>query len=82
MGQITIGLDFGTHQSKICVETINGPEIKYDFFKFTDGNGDEHYTLPSIIYVDKKERLSYGFKINSSPNSRKKNRFLSALNEL
>ena len=82
MGQITIGLDFGTHQSKICVETINGPEIKYDFFKFTDGNGDEHYTLPSIIYVDKKERLSYGFKINSSPNSRKINRFLSALYEL
>lgn len=82
MAQITVGLDFGTHQSKICVETINGPEIKYDFFKFTDGNGDEHYTLPSIIYVDKKERLSYGFMINSSPISRKKNRFISALNEL
>lgn len=82
MGQVTIGLDFGTHQSKICVETINGPETRYDFFKFTDGNGDECYTLPSIIYVDKQERLSYGFEINRSPKSRKTNRFISAFNEV
>lgn len=81
MGQITVGLDFGTHQSKICIETINGPEINYNFFKFKDENGKEHYTLPSIIYVDESERLSYGYKISRNIKS-KKNKYISAFSEL
>ncbi len=81
MGQITVGLDFGTHQSKICIETINGPEINYNFFKFKDENGIEHYTLPSVIYVDYNERLSYGYKISRNKKSKKKNKYISAFSE-
>lgn len=67
----TVGLDFGTHQSKICVETKEGAELNYEFFKFKDRKGEEHYTLPSIIHVDEKGLLSYGYlpekKKKSSP---------------
>lgn len=82
MAQTTIGLDFGTHQSKVCVETINGPEITYNFFKFKDENGKEHYTLPSVIYVDDSERLSYGYKITRKQETKKKNKYISAFSDL
>ena len=82
MAQITVGLDFGTHQSKVCVETINGPEINYNFFKFRDSTGKEHYTLPSVIYVDDSERLSYGYKITRTQETKKKNKYISAFSDL
>lgn len=68
MGRITIGLDFGTHQTKICVEDksdVNNPI--YSFFPFVDMNGDRSIILPSIIQVNKDNTLSYGFveKANS-----------------
>lgn len=58
---ITVGLDFGTHQTKVCIENKEGVECNYSFFKFLDKNGIEHYTLPSIINVDEKGLLSYGY---------------------
>lgn len=57
---ITVGLDFGTHQTKVCIENKKGIECNYSFFKFSDKNGIEHYTLPSIINVDENGLLSYG----------------------
>lgn len=58
---ITVGLDFGTHQTKVCVETKNGVELDYTFFKFLDTNGTLQYTLPSIIFVDESGYISYGY---------------------
>lgn len=58
---ITVGLDFGTHQTKICVEEKNGVELNYSFFKFTDTEGKLQYTLPSIIMIDAQNRLKYGY---------------------
>ena len=58
---ITVGLDFGTHQSKICIESKLGVELSYNFFKFADEKGRMHYTLPSIIRVEKDNKLSYGY---------------------
>ncbi|MCF0186549.1 MAG: hypothetical protein HUJ98_08705 [Bacteroidaceae bacterium] len=57
---ITIGLDFGTHQSKVCVEKIEGTECEYSFIKFENEYHEEFYALPSIINVGKDGRLSYG----------------------
>lgn len=58
---ITVGLDFGTHQTKICIETKIGVELNYTFFKFPDTNGKMQYTLPSVIYVDENGFISYGY---------------------
>lgn len=61
MEQITVGLDFGTHQTKICIERKNGAELGYSFFKFPDINGNYKYTLPSIIQVNKDGTINYGY---------------------
>lgn len=59
--QITIGLDFGTHQSKVCVERKNGAELEYQFFKFPDSYGQFQFTLPSIILIGNDGFLKYGY---------------------
>ena len=61
MAQITVGLDFGTHQSKICVERKDGAELGYSFFKFPDTRGAYKYTLPSIIQINTDGTLDYGY---------------------
>lgn len=63
--QITIGLDFGTHQTKVCAEIIDGNELTYQFSKFKDRNGIEQYTLPSIIGITEKGLLQYGYLPNN-----------------
>ena len=47
MNRITIGLDFGTHQTKVCVENkadVNNPI--YSFFQFLNEKGDK-----SVIFI-------------------------------
>lgn len=61
MAQITVGLDFGTHQTKVCVEYKDGNELGYSFFQFADIDSVQRYTLPSIILVDKQGLLHYGY---------------------
>lgn len=58
---ITIGLDFGTHQTKICIEEKVGVELSYTFIKFQDTYHRPFYTLPSVIGVGKDNLLSYGY---------------------
>lgn len=58
---ITVGLDFGTHQTKVCVENKDGVELSYTFMKFEDTYLRELYTLPSVIGVDKDNMLHYGY---------------------
>lgn len=64
MDVIKIGLDFGTHQTKICVQRIpdegHGEPI-YEFFQFSDYKGNKHYTIPSVIQINEDDTLSYGF---------------------
>lgn len=68
MNNIRVGLDFGTHQTKICVQTIpdegHGEPI-YEFFQFMDEHGIKQYFLPSLIQINEDNTLSYGF-IDSS----------------
>ena len=79
MNQIKIGLDFGTHQTKICVQTIpdEGHGVpSYEFFQFTDLKGDKHYYIPSVIQINDDDSLSYGFvddrRIKQKPNAPQK----------
>ena len=58
---ITVGLDFGTHQSKVCIEKKEGAELSYEFFMFKDADGKKQFTLPSIIHVDSSGHMTYGY---------------------
>ena len=40
---ITVGLDFGTHQSKVCIEKKEGAELSYEFFRFKDADGKKQW---------------------------------------
>lgn len=64
MDEIKIGLDFGTHQTKICIqrrpdEGHGLPE--YEFFPFVDEKGKQQFFLPSVIQINKDDTLSYGY---------------------
>lgn len=64
MDEIKIGLDFGTHQTKICVQRIPDEghgEPNYEFFTFDDMNGQKQYFLPSIVQLNSDNTLSYGY---------------------
>jgi hypothetical protein len=61
LGQITVGLDFGTHQTKVCVECRKEGQSSYNFFKFKDLNGQNQIILPSVVQMNKDNTLSYGF---------------------
>ncbi len=64
MDKIRIGLDFGTHQTKICVQRTPDEghgEPNYEFLSFRDLKGDMQYFLPSIVQLNKDNTLSYGF---------------------
>lgn len=59
--QRTIGFDFGTHQTKICIEEKEGANISYHFFPFADTKGKESFLLPSVVRINPNNTLSYGF---------------------
>lgn len=58
----TIGLDFGTHQTKICVEDASNPAQKiYEFIEFKNLKGKSDYFFPSIVQINNDDTVSYGF---------------------
>lgn len=59
---ITVGLDFGTHQTKVCIENAANPAQKiYEFFEFEDSNGTKTVLFPSIVQINLDDTVSYGF---------------------
>ncbi|MGL6178522.1 MAG: hypothetical protein ACRC13_04805 [Tannerellaceae bacterium] len=63
---ITVGLDFGTHQTKLCVEYKDRAELKYKFYSFKDVDGNKKYTLPSTVNVGEDGLLTYGYLPHNS----------------
>ncbi len=57
----TIGLDFGTHQSKFCVEKREGRNQEFEFVAFWNGKDKYEYRLPSVIKLNEDDTLEYGF---------------------
>jgi len=57
----TIGLDFGTHQTKVCVERRESGFVEYEFMTFMDRDGAETFFLPSMVQVCADNKLKYGF---------------------
>lgn len=58
----TVGLDFGTHQTKVCIENRqNDRRVSYRFFPFEDMDGVSHVILPSVLQINDDDTVSYGF---------------------
>ena len=54
---ITVGLDFGTHQTKICIENSDLPLHKtYEFYEWERGV----HALPSVVQINKDHTLRFG----------------------
>jgi len=62
MSSYTVGLDFGTHQTKICIEdaTIKTQKM-YEFFEFETLEGANTVLFPSIVQINKDDTVTYGF---------------------
>ena len=62
MEDVTIGLDFGTHQSKVCYEDASDPRNRiYTFLEFKSDKGKNTFFLPSVVQINSDKTLSYGF---------------------
>jgi len=58
----TVGLDFGTHQTKVCIEDASNPAQKmYEFLEFENSTGVKSLLFPSIVQFNKDDTISYGF---------------------
>lgn len=60
----TIGLDFGTHQTKVCLCDQQGVAKSYTFLQFPNAEGEESLVLPSLVEIDNNGRLHYGYVSN------------------
>ncbi len=57
---ITVGLDFGTHQTKICYETVERGTVFHEVLQFRSSRGENSVTLPSVVRLCADGRLRYG----------------------
>lgn len=57
-----VGIDFGTHQTKVCIEdALNKRVPVYEFLEYDAPKGKKTVLLPSIIQVNQDHTVSYGF---------------------
>lgn len=63
MSRYIVGLDFGTHQSKACIEDSANPmQITYEFLEFPNTpKGKEKILFPSVVQINQDGKVSYGF---------------------
>lgn len=57
---ITLGLDFGTHQSKLCMSYMPNNETIYEFVEFTLADGSKSVLLPSLIQINEDDTIRIG----------------------
>ncbi len=56
MPRYYVGLDFGTHQTKVCIrDTSKNPEV-FSFLEFNNGS----VLCPSLVQINKDSCVSYG----------------------
>lgn len=63
MSNYIVGLDFGTHQSKVCIEDSSNPwQLTYEFLEFPGiPNGAQKVLLPSVVQINSDGTVSYGY---------------------
>lgn len=57
---ITVGIDFGTHQTKVCCEIKEAGTALYNVIRFARPDGEETPTLPSFVHCQWDGTLLYG----------------------
>lgn len=57
---ITLGLDFGTHQSKLCMSYMPNNETIYEFVEFTLADGTKSVLFPSVIQINNDDTIRFG----------------------
>ena len=58
---ITLGLDVGTHQTKIALSYTPNNESIFEFVEFKSADSNQKtYLLPSIVQINEDNTLSYG----------------------
>lgn len=57
---ITLGLDFGTHQSKLCMSYMPNNETIFEFVEFDMPNGKKSVLFPSVIQINKDDTIRIG----------------------
>ena len=57
---ITLGLDFGTHQSKLCMSYMPNNETIYEFVEFNLADGSKSVLFPSLIQINKDNTIRIG----------------------
>ncbi len=57
---ITLGLDFGTHQSKLCMSYMPNNETIYEFVEFDLPDGTKSVLFPSIIQINTDNTIRIG----------------------
>ena len=61
-----VGIDFGTHQTKVCIEdALNKRVPVYEFLEYVMPNGKTTVLLPSIVQINQDRTVSYGFADSS-----------------
>ena len=63
MSNYIVGLDFGTHQSKVCIEdSSNRLQLTYEFLEFPGApKGAQSTLFPSVVQINRDNTVSYGF---------------------
>lgn len=63
MSNYIVGLDFGTHQSKVCIEdSSNQWQLTYEFLEFPGiPKGEQKVLLPSVVQINNDGTVSYGY---------------------
>jgi len=59
MANYIIGLDFGTYQTKVCVNHLDSTPQQHEFFQF-EVDGKESFFMPSKVYLLKNNKFRYG----------------------
>jgi hypothetical protein len=58
---LNVGIDFGTHQSKICVQIQQPRSIKYEFIPLDPSDSSiDSVLFPSLVHVLPEDRFSIG----------------------
>ena len=61
MPRYYVGLDFGTHQTKVCVKDTKTNPQSYQFIEFETPERNNKLMIPSVVQVNKDDTVSYGF---------------------
>lgn len=62
---ITLGLDFGTHQTKLCLSYMPNNDTIHEFIEFKNLEGAVTTMLPSVIQINRDDTISVGFVDNN-----------------